>query len=108
MDFLKTDPILAEMVRQLVVEFQPDKIFLFGSRATGTSVEESDYDILVVVPTLSEKPLRLSQRAHEILSGIPAAKDILFTSRDKFEDRKMIVNTLAEIAFSEGHELYAA
>lgn len=105
---LKQDPILIEVVKRLVGEFHPDRIFLFGSRAEGRDREDSDYDFLVVVPELTALSHRLSVRAHEVLSGLGIAKDIFFTSKEKFELRKSIANTLAEIAVTDGAELYVA
>jgi predicted nucleotidyltransferase len=105
---LASDPVLSEMVSRLVAEFHPDKIYLFGSRAAGTATAESDYDILVVMPELNGPGRQLSVRAYELLSDLRGAKDILFTAREKFEKRKSVMNTLAEIATTDGTELYAA
>jgi uncharacterized protein len=105
---LSSDPILSEMVKRLVREFQPDKLYLFGSRATGTANESSDYDLLIVMPELKEPGRHLAARAYELLSNLGVAKDILFTSKEKFERRKTVMNTLAEIATTDGMELYAA
>jgi predicted nucleotidyltransferase len=40
--------------RQVAERFQPDKIILFGSYAYGTPHEDSDVDLLVVMPAFSE------------------------------------------------------
>ena len=40
--------------RQVAERFQPDKIILFGSYAHGTPHEDSDVDLLVVMPAFSE------------------------------------------------------
>lgn len=107
-ELLKTDPLLGEMVTRLVAEFHPHKIFLFGSRAMGTARDNSDYDILVVMPGEIENGRELSLKAREILDHVNAATDIHFTYKDKFERRKTVMNTLAEIATTDGIELYAA
>jgi hypothetical protein len=41
-DLIKGDPVLSEIVGRLVRKFSPHKIFHFGSRATGSSHEDSD------------------------------------------------------------------
>lgn len=107
-EFLQMDSLLGEMVTRLVAEFHPHKIFLFGSRATGTAREDSDYDILVVMPEEIEDGRKLSMKAREALDHVRVAKDIHFTFKDKFERRKTVMNTLAEIATTDGIELYAA
>lgn len=47
----------------IVREFQPERIILFGSYAYGTPSEDSDVDLLVILP-FKEKPVR---KALEIL-----------------------------------------
>ena len=46
---LDKDAKLAEMVRRLVAAFEPERIYLFGSRARGDDGADSDYDLMVVV-----------------------------------------------------------
>jgi predicted nucleotidyltransferase len=43
-------PALAEAVRRLVQAYQPERMYLFGSVASGDTGPNSDYDILVIVP----------------------------------------------------------
>ncbi len=44
-----------EVIECLVAEFDPLKIILFGSRATGEADERSDFDLLVVLPEVSDR-----------------------------------------------------
>ena len=99
--------ILLEIVSRLVAEFNPHMIYLFGSRASGTARHDSDYDILVVMPLHFDSARRLAARAYELLDDLDIALDILFTNKNKFEQRKSIMNTLAEIASNDGKQLYA-
>jgi predicted nucleotidyltransferase len=41
---------IKHLCRQIVREFQPEKIILFGSQAYGNPNEDSDVDLLVVLP----------------------------------------------------------
>ena len=50
--------LLDEVVDRLAVEFDPEQIILFGSHAWGTPSEDSDIDLLVVVPRSEERPRR--------------------------------------------------
>ncbi len=43
--------VIRRYARAIAEEFQPDKIILFGSYAYGTPNEDSDVDLLVVIPT---------------------------------------------------------
>jgi predicted nucleotidyltransferase len=42
---------IRRFARQIAERFQPEKIILFGSYAYGTPHEESDVDLLVIMPT---------------------------------------------------------
>jgi predicted nucleotidyltransferase len=42
--------VIRRFARQVAERFRPDKIILFGSHAYGTPHEDSDVDILVVMP----------------------------------------------------------
>ena len=42
--------VIRRYARAIAEEFQPDKIILFGSYAYGTPHEDSDVDLLVVMP----------------------------------------------------------
>jgi predicted nucleotidyltransferase len=52
MDIIKTpDPeIVSEMVRRIVETAHPLRIILFGSAARGEMDENSDLDVLVIMP----------------------------------------------------------
>jgi predicted nucleotidyltransferase len=41
---------IAELSARIAREFQPERIILFGSYAYGTPTEDSDVDLLVVLP----------------------------------------------------------
>src|SRR5579862_9699461 len=43
--------LIHRYARAIAEEFHPEKIILFGSHAYGTPHEESDVDLLVVMPT---------------------------------------------------------
>src|ERR1700751_6002184 len=43
--------VIRQFARQVAERFDPDKIILFGSYAYGTPHEDSDVDLLVVMPT---------------------------------------------------------
>jgi uncharacterized protein len=46
--------VIRQFARQVAEQFQPDKIILFGSRAYGTPHEDSDVDILVIMPARNQ------------------------------------------------------
>jgi predicted nucleotidyltransferase len=46
--------VIHDFARRVAEQFQPDKIILFGSFAYGTPHDDSDVDILVVMPARSQ------------------------------------------------------
>jgi len=46
--------LIRRYAEAIAAEFQPDKIILFGSYAYGTPNEDSDVDLLVVMPTRNQ------------------------------------------------------
>jgi predicted nucleotidyltransferase len=77
--------LLEEAVERLKSEFQPEQIWLFGSHAWGTPTEDSDVDLMVIVPSSDERPIRRMQRAQRCLRGIGFAKDVLVNTRPEFD-----------------------
>lgn len=102
------DPILAEIVRRLIETLHPERIYLFGSRARGDAGADSDYDLMVVVPHLTEPAYRLAQQAHSVLWGLGTAADILVWSREAFDNRLHLKASLPATILREGTLLHAA
>jgi predicted nucleotidyltransferase len=46
--------VIRRYARSIAEEFHPDKIILFGSHAYGTPHEDSDMDLLVVMPARNQ------------------------------------------------------
>src|SRR5262245_13134496 len=46
--------VIRRFARDVAERFHPDKIILFGSHAYGTPHDDSDVDILVIMPTWNE------------------------------------------------------
>lgn len=105
---LDQDPRLQETVRRLVAALAPERIYLFGSRARGEATEDSDYDVLVVVPHSELPAHRRDQRAYRALRGIGVAKDVLVWTRDEFESRSGVASSLPATVLREGRLLHAA
>ena len=100
------DSILAEAVRRLVEAYRPEKIYLFGSVARGDADQDSDYDLLVVVPDDASSERRRSRLAYETLRGTGAAVDLLVCSHTYFEDRRGLKASLPGAVLREGRLLH--
>ncbi len=105
---LEQDPILGEIVGRLVEAFQPERIYLFGSKARGDEDEDSDYDLMVLVPDNAPPERRRSRLAYERLWGTGAAADVLVWTRDAFDCRLHLRASFPSTIVREGKLLYSA
>src|SRR3972149_1320094 len=99
---IKSDPVLAEVVRRLVEAYHPERIYLFGSKARGDADPDSDYDLLLIVPDDASRERRRSRLAYQVLWGTEGAADVLVCTREYFESRLHLVASLPATVIREG------
>jgi predicted nucleotidyltransferase len=105
---LEADAPLAEVVRRLVEAYQPERIYLFGSKARGDGGPDSDYDLLVVVPDDAPPERRRSRLAYQVLRGTGTAADVLVCTHSYFEPRRSLKASLPGTVLREGRLLHGA
>jgi predicted nucleotidyltransferase len=108
MDEAVQDSGLHEIVRRLIDAYQPERIYLFGSKARGDARPDSDYDLLLVVPDDAPAERRDSKLAYEALWGVQGAADVIVWEKSRFERRSRVVCSLPATVLREGRVLYAA
>lgn len=99
---------LADIVERLVSAYQPERIYLFGSKARGDWGPDSDFDLMVVVPDNAPPERQRSRLAYEKLWGTGTAADVLVWPRGRFDERANIVASLPATILREGKLLHAA
>jgi predicted nucleotidyltransferase len=100
---------LADLVRQLIDQFQPECIYAFGSRARGDAQPDSDVDLMVVVAESDDPGYRRAQDARRSLQRrFLFSLDILVWTSDEFNQRSPNPATLPGTILREGRKLYAA
>jgi hypothetical protein len=99
---------LAQIVDRLIAAYEPQRIYLFGSKARGDYGPDSDFDLLVVVPDDAPESRRRSRLAYERLWGTGTAADVLVWTRGRFESRTHLRASLPAAILREGRLLYAA
>jgi uncharacterized protein len=102
------DPVLDEIVRRLVGEFSPERIYLFGSRARGDAGSDSDYDMVVLLRQRQRPIYELAERAQEVLWGIPVGADVLVWDAASFDSRSSVDVSFPGTILREGRLLYRA
>jgi predicted nucleotidyltransferase len=101
-----TTDLTAEINRRLVAEFDPDQIILFGSHAWGMPGEDSDVDLLVIVPDTDERPSARAARGHRCLRGIPLPMDLIVKSRGEMARSARVSASLEAEILDRGKVLY--
>lgn len=107
-DPLTQDPMLTEIIRRLVAAYQPERVYLFGSKARGGAGADSDYDLLIIVPDDAPSERRRSRLAYEALRGTGTAADVLVVTHTYFEARRHLQASLPGTVLREGRLLHAA
>ena len=102
------DPLLDDIVARLVDALGPDEVYLFGSRARGDSEEESDIDLLVIVPHSNQPGFKRDREALRALRGLGCAVDVIVLTRAEFDAKRQVVCSLPATVCREGKLLYAA
>ena len=105
---MKTIPrdLLEEVVKRLVVEFNPEEIYLFGSHAWGSPTEDSDVDLLIIIPASQERPAQRIRRAHRCLSELDFSKDVFVQTRQEFERYQHLPVSIQYEILRRGIKLY--
>lgn len=95
---------LADLCRRIVREFDPDKVILFGSHASGHARPDSDVDLLVILPFEGGG----FRKSLEILNRVdPAfAVDLVVRRPEDAARRYREGDPLIREAFDRGRPLY--
>jgi uncharacterized protein len=100
---------LTDKIKNLLIQnYNPLKIYIFGSYAWGMPNEESDLDLLLVVDNSDLKVYKRSIKAYQALRDIRISKDILVYTAQEFEERCKDRTTLSYKIMNEGKMIYDA
>lgn len=88
-------------------EFKPEKIILFGSYAYGTPTEDSDVDLMVVMPRTRSRGVRMSLKIRERLDrAFPM--DLLVRTPAEIRKRLSWRDCFIEEVINKGRVMYEA
>jgi uncharacterized protein len=96
-----------DIIKTIILNTVPvNEIYLFGSYAYGEPNRDSDFDIYVVIPDDSMRPLKAMQKIRFALySEVKRPVDIIVGEQSRFEQRKLLPTIERKIA-REGVILY--
>jgi predicted nucleotidyltransferase len=102
-----TSKSIESLVQNIVETVHPLKIILFGSYARGTENQESDIDVLVVMPE-GAHCRRTAQLLYRQIKRIGIPFDILVTTPSTLEKHKDNIGLIYRAILKEGREIYVA
>ena len=98
--------ILDEVVSRLAKGLQAERIYLFGSQASGQAGPGSDYDLLVVVPRSDLPRHQREAFSYDLLWGLTVPVDVIVLTRAEFQRLAQVKTSLAATAKAKGIILY--
>jgi uncharacterized protein len=99
--------VLEDLVRRIIEAVHPRRIILFGSAAKGRMREDSDLDLLVVMPDGVHRR-RTAQAIYRSLTGLGMAKDIVVATESDLREHSDNPSLVLFPALREGKEVYRA
>ena len=99
------DQRLDDMIQRILAVGDPQKVVLFGSRASGKAREDSDYDLLLIEPSTVPRYKRAARYRRALIGAAPA-KDILVWTPAEIEEWAGVPNAFITTVVQEGIVLY--
>lgn len=99
--------VIAEAVRLLVADGRPTRVIVFGSHTRGDAREDSDLDLLVVLPEVDGR-LAEMVRLRKLLRPLRILADVLVYSEEQMAERGGVPGTVAFEALREGLVMHDA
>lgn len=100
-----TQKKIREITNKIIRNYDPDKIILFGSYASGTAAEHSDIDLFIVKDT--ELPrIKRSLQIRLLLFGSKIPIDILVFTPQEVEKSVNIKYSITNEVMNKGKVLY--
>lgn len=78
---------LRHLVDILIREVEPDRIILFGSRASGDNEERSDYDICIIKTGVVHRR-QLARQIYRLLYDFDVPVDVIVETPERFDHLK--------------------
>jgi predicted nucleotidyltransferase len=97
---------IRNLTSQIAREFNPDRIILFGSYAYGHPGNDSDVDLLVVLPFKGKAVRKAIEIRNKINAGVPL--DLIVRTPEQLNDRVAQNDWFIREILERGHTLYEA
>ena len=97
---------IEDVSRRIADEFHPERVLLFGSYAWGAPTEDSDVDLLVILPFDGKAVAKSVEMRLKIRPLFPV--DLLVRTPEKIRERLALGDPFIRSILEEGKVLYEA
>lgn len=100
-----TEDLLQEITRKIVDKFEPERVILFGSRASDSFHTDSDVDLLVIMET-SGSPVQRAVEVKRVCRPRLVPMDVLVKTPDEVTNRLQEGSFFLRQILEQGRVLY--
>ena len=97
---------IEDLGRRIGREFRPDRVVLFGSYAQGTATEDSDVDLLIILPFEGKSVIQSVEIRMRLRPAFPV--DLIVRTPEKVRERLAMGDPFMREILEEGKVLYEA
>jgi len=101
------DKVVQDTIGRILSVVSPKQVFLFGSAARGDLHENSDIDLLVVVPNGTHRR-KTAQTIYRNMMGLGFGADIVVVTEEDVEKYRDAEGWVIREALAEGRLVYGA
>lgn len=101
-----TDEILQDIINRLVLSLRPERIYLFGSRSREEADEDSDFDLMVVLPNSDLPRYQRESQAYDLLWGLKTLVDVIVLTHEEFQNASQLNTSLVSTVKIQGKLIY--
>jgi len=101
-----TENLLEEITKRLAESIQPERIYLFGSHAAGKANQDSDVDLLIVVPDTDQSHHDLALRGRANLRDLMIPMDLVVCRHSEINKWQNVKCSLIYTVMRKGKLIY--
>jgi predicted nucleotidyltransferase len=98
--------LINEMTNRLIDALHPLKIYLFGSHAAGKADDDSDVDLLIVIPDTDKSTREIARQGRVSLRGLCFPLDLIVCTQSQIQKWSDVKCTLIYTVIRKGKVLY--
>jgi predicted nucleotidyltransferase len=98
--------LLDEVTKRLAESIHPERIYLFGSHAAGRADDDSDVDLLAVIPDTDRSTRKIAIEGRSSLRDFPISFDLIVCTKSQFDRYVDVKNTIMNEVLCDGRLVY--